>query len=112
MQKLKFQYQRLVKIYPNDGIRRRYPYHNYPAKYYMTGLILSISILTDQKNFFANHNVDYAKATVVVAERSNGAKQKISNIRYENIGVPNHIQFNFDNLKLNVIYMVSNSAMY
>ncbi len=83
-----------------------YPYHNYPAKYYMAGSILSISVLTDQKNFFANRNVDYAKATVVVTERSSGAKQKISNIRYENIGVPNHIQFNFDDLKLNVIYDV------
>lgn len=83
-----------------------YPYHNYPAKYYMAGSILTISILTDQKNFFANRNVDYAKATVTVIERSSGAKQKISNIRYENIGVPNHIQFNFDDLKLNVIYDV------
>ncbi|MDN8336369.1 CAP domain-containing protein [Acinetobacter baumannii] len=83
-----------------------YPYHNYPAKYYMAGSILSISVLTDQKNFFANRNVDYAKANVVVTERSSGAKQKISNIRYENIGVPNHIQFNFDDLKLNVIYDV------
>lgn len=83
-----------------------YPYHNYPAKYYMAGSILSISVLTDQKNFFANRNVDYAKANVVVNERSSGAKQKISNIRYENIGVPNHIQFNFDDLKLNVIYDV------
>lgn len=83
-----------------------YPYHNYPAKYYMAGSILSITVLTDQKNFFANRNVDYAKATVVVTERSSGAKQKISNIRYENIGVPNHIQFNFDDLKLNVIYDV------
>ncbi|MDQ1209352.1 hypothetical protein QE380_002275 [Acinetobacter baylyi] len=83
-----------------------YPYHNYPAKYYMAGSILSISVLTDQKNFFANRNVDYTKATVVVTERSSGAKQKISNIRYENIGVPNHIQFNFDDLKLNVIYDV------
>ena len=83
-----------------------YPYHNYPAKYYMPGSILSISVLTDQKNFFANRNVEYAKATVVVTERSSGAKQKISNIRYENIGVPNHIQFNFDDLKLNVIYDV------
>jgi hypothetical protein len=83
-----------------------YPYHNYPAKYYMAGSILSISILTDQKNFFANRNVDYAKATVVVTERSSRAKQKISNIRYENNGVPNHMQFNFDDLKLNVIYDV------
>ena len=83
-----------------------YPYHNYPAKYYMAGSILSTSILTDQKNFFANRNVDYAKAIVVVTERSSGVKQKISNIRYENIGVPNHIQFNFDDLKLNVIYDV------
>ncbi|QHH96048.1 CAP domain-containing protein [Acinetobacter dispersus] len=83
-----------------------YPYHNYPAKYYMAGSILSISVLTDQKNFFANRNVDYAKATVVVTERRTGAKQKISNIRYENIGVPNHIQFNFNDLKLNVIYDV------
>ncbi|MCT9979457.1 CAP domain-containing protein [Acinetobacter sp. I-MWF] len=83
-----------------------YPYHNYPAKYYMAGSILSISVLTDQKNFFANRNLDYAKAKVVVTERSSGAKQKISNIRYENIGVPNHIQFNFDDLKLNVIYDV------
>ncbi|WP_151812281.1 CAP domain-containing protein [Acinetobacter bereziniae] len=83
-----------------------YPYHNYPAKYYMPGSILSISVLTDQKNFFANRNVEYAKATVVVTERSSGVKQKISNIRYENIGVPNHIQFNFDDLKLNVIYDV------
>lgn len=83
-----------------------YPYHNYPAAYYMPGSILSISVLTDQKNFFANRNVDYAKANVVVTERSSGAKQKISNIRYENIGVPNHIQFNFDDLKLNVIYDV------
>ncbi|EEH70125.1 MULTISPECIES: CAP domain-containing protein [Acinetobacter] len=83
-----------------------YPYHNYPAKYYMPGSILSISVLTDQKNFFANRNVDYAKANVVVTERSSGAKQMISNIRYENIGVPNHIQFNFDDLKLNVIYDV------
>ena len=72
----------------------------------MAGSILSISVLTDQKNFFANRNVDYAKATVVVTERSSGAKQKISNIRYKNIGVPNHIQFNFDDLKLNVIYDV------
>ncbi|WP_284091067.1 CAP domain-containing protein [Acinetobacter pittii] len=87
-----------------------YPYHNYPAKYYMAGSILSISVLTDQKNFFANRNLDYAKATVTVIERSSGAKQKISNIRYENIGVPNHIQFNFDDLKPNVIYdvMLSN----
>ena len=83
-----------------------YPYHNYPAKYYMPGSILSISVLTDQKNFFANRNVDYAKATIVVTERSSGAKQKISNIRYENIGVPNHIQFSFDDLKQNVIYDV------
>lgn len=83
-----------------------YPYHNYPAKYYMPGSILSISVLTNQKNFFANRNVDYVKANVVVTERSSGAKQKISNIRYENIGVPNHIQFNFDDLKLNVIYDV------
>ncbi|NAR67690.1 CAP domain-containing protein, partial [Acinetobacter haemolyticus] len=83
-----------------------YPYHNYPAKYYMAGSILSISVLTDQKNFFANRNVDYAKATVVVTERSSGAKQKISNIRFENNGIPNHIQFNFDDLKPNVIYDV------
>lgn len=83
-----------------------YPYNNYPAKYYMAGSILSISVLADQKNFFANRNVDYAKATVVVTERSSGAKQKISNIRYENIGLPNHIQFNFDDLKPNVIYDV------
>ncbi|WP_288382546.1 CAP domain-containing protein [uncultured Acinetobacter sp.] len=83
-----------------------YPYHNYPAKYYMAGAILSISVLTDQKNFFANRNVDYAKANVVVTERSSSAKQKISNIRYENIGVPNHIQFKFDDLKPNMIYDV------
>lgn len=83
-----------------------YPYHNYPAKYYMAGSILSISLLTDQKSFFSNRNVDYSKATVVVTERSSGIKQKISNIRYENISTPNHIQFNFDDLKLNVIYDV------
>ena len=83
-----------------------YPYHNYPAKYYMAGSILSISVLTDQKNFFGNRNVDYSKATIVVTERSSGVKQKIDSIRYENIGVPNHIQFNFDDLKQGVIYDV------
>ncbi len=61
---------------------------------------------SDLLNDSIDQRLDYAKATVVVTERSSGAKQKISNIRYENIGVPNHIQFNFDDLKLNVIYDV------
>lgn len=84
-----------------------YPYHNYPAKYFINGAILSVSILIDQKNYWANNQVDYSKAKLVVTERG-GSEQVIRDIRYDNIamGIPNNIQFAFDGLKLNVIYDV------
>jgi uncharacterized protein YkwD len=84
-----------------------YPYHDYPAKYFADGVPLSISILIDQNSFWANQNVDYSKAELVVTQRG-GAIQNISNISYDNIatGIPNNIQFNFDDLKNNVIYDV------
>lgn len=45
-----------------------YPYQNYPAKYFMGGALLSISILIDQNDYWANQYVDYSKATLVVTE--------------------------------------------
>lgn len=84
-----------------------YPYHDYPAKYFANGVPLSISILIDQNSSWANQNVDYSKAELVVIQRG-GTIQNISNISYDNIatGIPNNIQFNFDDLKNNVIYDV------
>ena len=84
-----------------------YPYHNYPAKYFIEGAILSASILIDQNDYWANKNVDYSKAKLVVTERG-GGNQEIRDISYDNVGmgIPNNIQFYFDGLKNNVIYDV------
>ena len=84
-----------------------YPYHNYPSKYFMKGAILSVSILIDQNDYWANQNVDYSKAKLVVTERG-GGEQKIRDISYDNLGmgIPNNIQFYFDGLKNNIIYDV------
>ena len=84
-----------------------YPYHNYPAKYFMERAILSASILIDQNDYWANRNVDYSKAKLVVTERG-GGEQNIRDISYDNVGmgIPNNIQFYFDDLKNNVIYDV------
>ena len=108
-------------IYPEDLVKPTttaptliaYPYHDYPTKYFAKGVPLSFSLLTNQWSSWDNKNVNYSDATVTVTERATGAVQKVTNIQFDNVGtgLPNSLQFNFDDLDYNRIYDVKISKV-
>ena len=95
-------------IFPEDSFKPTqhkkgviaYPYQNYPVKYFVRGVPLSLSILEDQSNSGSNVSVRFNNATVTVTERASGVVQKITNVSFDNLGMglPNSLQFNFNDL--------------
>lgn len=103
-------------IFPEDSVKPTqhqkgviaYPYENYPAKYFVRGVPLSVSILEDQSNSGSNVSVRFNNATVTVTERSTGVVQKITNVSFDNLGMglPNSLQFNFNDVMYGKTYDV------
>ena len=86
-----------------------YPYHVYPKKFFSKAEPLSLSILVNPENAYANNTVDFSQAKLVVTRRDNQHIQTISNIQYDNISyglVANNLQFHFNAMQYNVIYDV------
>ncbi len=86
-----------------------YPYHVYPKKFFSKAEPLSLSILVNPENAYANNTVDFSQAKLVVTRRDNQHIQTISNIQYDNISyglVANNLQFHFSAMQYNVIYDV------
>ncbi|OTG58812.1 hypothetical protein B9T36_10755 [Acinetobacter sp. ANC 4204] len=86
-----------------------YPYHVYPKKFFSKTEPLSLSILVNPQNAYANNTVDFSQAKLVVTRRDNQQIQMISNIQYDNISyglLANNLQFHFSAMEYNVIYDV------
>ena len=86
-----------------------YPYHAYPKKFFAKTEPLSLSILVNPQNAYANNTVDFSQAKLTVTRRDNQHIQTISNIQYDNISyglLANNLQFHFSAMKYNVIYDV------
>ena len=86
-----------------------YPYHVYPKKFFAKTEPLSLSILVNPQNAYANNTVDFSQAKLTVTRRDNQQSQTISNIQYDNISyglVANNLQFHFNAMQYNVIYDV------
>ena len=86
-----------------------YPYHVYPKKFFAKTEPLSLSILVNPQNAYANNTVDFSQAKLTVKRRDNQQSQTISNIQYDNISyglVANNLQFHFSAMQYNVIYDV------
>jgi len=86
-----------------------YPYHVYPKKFFSKTEPLSLSILVNPQNAYANNQVDFSQAKLVVTRRDNQQSQTISNIQYDNISyglLANNLQFHFSAMEYNVIYDV------
>ena len=87
-----------------------YPYHVYPKKFFSKNEPLSLSILVNPQNTYANNTVDFSQAKLTVTRRDNQQSQTISNIQYDNISyglVANNLQFHFSAMEYNVIYDVN-----
>ena len=87
-----------------------YPYHAYPKKFFAKTEPLSLSILVNPQNTYANNTVDFSQAKLTVTRRDNQQSQTISNIQYDNISyglVANNLQFHFSAMEYNVIYDVN-----
>ena len=87
-----------------------YPYHVYPKKFFSKTEPLSLSILVNPQNAYANNQVDFSQAKLVVTRRDNQQVQAISNIQYDNISyglLANNLQFHFSAMEYNVIYDVN-----
>ena len=87
-----------------------YPYHAYPKKFFAKTEPLSLSILVNPQNAYANNTVDFSQAKLTVTRRDNQQSQTISNIQYDNISyglVANNLQFHFSAMEYNVIYDVN-----
>ena len=86
-----------------------YPYHAYPKKFFAKTEPLSLSILVNPQNAYANNTVDFSQAKLTVTRRDNQHIQTISNIQYDNISyglLANNLQFHFSAMKYNVFYDV------
>ncbi|EEY94706.1 hypothetical protein HMPREF0016_03221 [Acinetobacter johnsonii SH046] len=86
-----------------------YPYHVYPKKFFSKTEPLSLSILVNPQNAYANNTVDFSQAKLTVTRRDNQQIQTISNIQYDNISyglLANNLQFHFSAMQYNVIYDV------
>lgn len=87
-----------------------YPYHVYPKKFFSKTEPLSLSILVNPQNAYANNQVDFSQAKLTVTRRDNQQAQTISNIQYDNISyglLANNLQFHFSAMEYNVIYDVN-----
>ncbi|TXJ06264.1 MAG: CAP domain-containing protein [Acinetobacter sp.] len=104
---MKVVYADITTTTANKGVIA-YPYHDYPVKYFLKSEPLSLSILDNPTDEYANSKVDFSKASLVVTRRDNGQIQNIQNIQYDNIytGLPNNLQFNVPTLEHHVIYDV------
>ncbi|WP_445116820.1 CAP domain-containing protein [Acinetobacter sp. WZC-1] len=85
-----------------------YPYENYPIRYFLKSVPLSLSILDNQSGAYSNRTVNFSQAKLTVTRRDTGQVQTISNIKYDNsyTGLPNNLQFNFSAVENDVIYDV------
>lgn len=86
-----------------------YPYHTYPKKFFAKTEPLSLSILVNPQNAYANNTVDFSQVKLTVTRRDNQHIQTISNIQYDNISyglLANNLQFHFNAMQYNVIYDV------
>lgn len=91
-----------------------YPYGDYPAKYFAQGAQLSFSVLINESDFYANALVDYQQAKVVVSQGANRWVIAERDIQYDSIdegqftlvGLPNHLQFSFAQIRPNLRYEV------
>lgn len=106
-----------IKVLFDDGINKpanafdtiiAYPKGNYPQHYFQNTEILSVSLLIDAQDYWANKEVNFSQAQLTVIQRSNGEKQRIQQIEYDNlaVGLPNNLQFKLPNLKKDTIYDV------
>ena len=87
-----------------------YPYHVYPKKFFAKTEPLSLSILVNPQNAYANNTVDFSQVKLTVTRRDNQHIQTISNIQYDNISyglLANNLQFHFSAMEYNVIYDVN-----
>lgn len=84
-----------------------YPFQDYPEKYYADGALLSFSAIPNTGQTFANRNVDYATAAILVRRRG-GDELPVSKVAFDNLGfgVPNNIQFDVGPLMRDAIYDV------
>ncbi len=85
-----------------------YPFEDYPARLFDTRALLSFGVVANATNRWANGNVSFANAAVVVRARGGGTLT-VSRVRYDNdgYGLPNNLQFFVSGLQTNVIYDVS-----
>lgn len=85
-----------------------YPYHDYPARYFVSGSVLSLSLLIDKTDKQANASVDFSKARVTVTTET-GKTIRIRNLRFDNLhyGLPNSLQFKLASIELDLRYHVS-----
>ncbi|MBW6527561.1 CAP domain-containing protein [Sphingomonas sp. RHCKR7] len=85
-----------------------YPYGDYPARYFDPAALLSFTVIADTtRRGGANAQVDFAKATVRVANGDTALT--VSNISFDNTGygVPNNLQFAVAGLANDVTYTVT-----
>jgi hypothetical protein len=83
-----------------------YPFHDYPAKFFPKGAILSMSLMIDSTSFWANDKVDFSAAQILLSKRAGGTTP-VRDVKFDNTayGLPNNLQFMAD-IEHNVIYDV------
>ncbi len=86
-----------------------YPYHTYPKRFFLKSEPLSLSVLINPEDAYANNQVDFSGAKLTVIRRDNQQIQTIENIKYDNTNyglLANNLQFYFTTMHYNVIYDV------
>lgn len=92
-----------------------YPYKNYKESWFTHGWYSSFSVIVNKSDFWANKNVDYTKAKVLVTDLS-GKALKISHLKPEYkdkryAGLPNLLTWKIHGTQNNQKYMVKISGV-
>lgn len=87
-----------------------YPQGDYPARWFDTRALLSLTVIANpgSRGASANASVDFSKATISVRDPA-GTAMGVSSISFDNIGygVPNNLQWKVAGLQQNVSYQVT-----
>lgn len=88
------------------------PYHDYPAKLYGAGVMMSFSVVSTTSNKWdsSNKNVDFSSASVTIVDSSSSNREmQVSEVFYDNegYGVPNNLRWYTKSIETGVRYDVT-----
>ncbi len=85
-----------------------YPFHDYPARYFADGTMLSFSVLLDKTHKQGNVAVDFSQARITV-QTPNSTTHRAKQVLFDNhyFGLPNNLQFSLSHIEPGLRYMVN-----